>query len=119
MPSAPNASAILMKSGSQSRVVAEYLSCQNSFCHCLTIPRVPLFRSTTVTGRSSARDVAISCMTIWNPPSPVIAMTFLSGQAALAPIAAGRPYPMVPNVPEERSWRGCSMFRKCIAHIWF
>lgn len=119
IPRAPKDSASLTKSGSHLRVVLEYLSFQNSFCHCLTMPRVPLFRRTTVTGRSSAMDVATSCMTIWNPPSPVTAMTFLSGRAAFAPMAAGRPYPMVPNVPEESSWRGRSMSRKCIAHIWF
>ena len=26
---------------------------------------------------------------------------------------------MVPNVPDERSLRGCSKLRWCIAHIWF
>ena len=50
-------------------------------------------------------------MTIWKPPSPVIAMTFMSGFAALAPIAAGSPYPIVPNVPDERNLRGFSMSR--------
>lgn len=91
IPTAPNASASFTKSGSPRSVVLEYLPFQNSFCHCLTIPKVPLFSRTTVTGRSSARDVVISCMTIWNPPSPVMAMTSASGLAALAPIAAGSP----------------------------
>jgi len=75
------------------------------------MPRHPLFSRTTVTGRWSATDVASSWMTIWSPPSPVIVMTFLSGHAALAPIAEGNPYPMVPKVPEERNCLGCSMFR--------
>ena len=75
------------------------------------MPRHPLFSRTMVTGRSSATDVASSWMTIWSPPSPVTVTTFLSFMAALAPMADGRPNPMVPNVPDEMNWRGCSMFR--------
>ena len=33
-------------------------------------------------------------------PSPVNKTTFLSGFASLAPIAAGRPNPIVPSPPE-------------------
>ena len=75
------------------------------------MPRHPLFSRTTVTGRSSATEVASSWMTICSPPSPVIVMTFFSGRAVLAPIAAGSPKPIVPNVPEVRNCRGCSMSR--------
>ena len=53
------------------------------------MPSVPLFRRTTVTGRSSARDVAISCMTIWKPPSPVIAMTFMPSALILSTCFSG------------------------------
>ena len=44
--------------------------------------------------------VAISCMFIWNPPSPEMAQTGSSGRASATPIAAGTAKPIVPSPPE-------------------
>ena len=53
-------------------------------------------------------QVASSCVFIWNEPSPVMQTTVSSGQPTLAPIAAGRPKPIVPRPPELIQRRGLS-----------
>ena len=45
-------------------------------------------------------------MVIWKLPSPSMSMTSLSGKAAWAPRAAGKPKPMVPSPPEVMNRRG-------------
>ena len=52
--------------------------------------------------------VASSGIVIWKPPSPAMTQTSLSGQAILAPIAAGSAKPIVPRPPEVMSVRGSS-----------
>ena len=52
-------------------------------------------------------------------PSPATSKTGRSGRAKCAPIAAGKPYPIVPSPPEVIQVRGC-LKQKCWAvHIWF
>ncbi len=62
--------------------------------------------------------MTISCPVIWKQPSPSTQTTVASGRAALAPIAAGMPKPIVPRPPEVMKLRGRSQRRYCIAHIW-
>ena len=52
------------------------------------------------TGIRSCTIVAISCMFIWNPPSPEMAHTGSFGRASATPMAAGTAKPMVPRPPE-------------------
>ncbi|MNT99743.1 hypothetical protein D3C72_2426760 [compost metagenome] len=62
--------------------------------------------------------VASSCTFIMKLPSPDTSTTVRSGQANCAPIAAGRPKPMVPSAPLVRWLRGW-LKRQCWAtHIW-
>ena len=49
-----------------------------------------------------------SCAVIWKQPSPSTQTTVASGRAALAPTAAGIPYPIVPSPPEVMKLRGVS-----------
>ena len=53
-----------------------------------------------------AAMVPSSWMFIWKLPSPSMSTKGLSGLAYQAPIAAGRPKPMVPSPPELIHWRG-------------
>ena len=62
----------------------------------------------TLTFTPSCAAVDSSACVIWKPPSPTIAHTSASGRAILAPIAAGRPKPIVPRPPEVMSVRGAS-----------
>ena len=62
--------------------------------------------------------VASSAAVIWKPPSPTITQTSFSGQANLAPMAAGSAKPIVPRPPEVMSVRGCSWWKYCASHIW-
>ena len=62
--------------------------------------------------------VAISWEFIWNDPSPAMQTTVASGRATAAPMAAGKPKPMVPRPPEDRKVRGRSRCRNWWAHIW-
>jgi len=54
----------------------------------------------TLMGMLLRVQVASSWLVIWKQPSPSMSHTGRSGQASLAPIAAGRPYPMVPAPAE-------------------
>ena len=51
-------------------------------------------------------------------PSPSTSMTSRSGLAICAPMAAGRPKPMVPMLPDVSHVRGCLKSKYCAAHIW-
>ena len=62
--------------------------------------------------------VAISCVFIWKDPSPAMQTTWSSGQPILAPMAAGKPKPMVPRPPLEMNVRACSRWICWCAHIW-
>ena len=61
---------------------------------------------TTLTGIFSWAHVASSWAFIWTEPSPAMQTTSWSGQPTAAPIAAGRPKPIVPSPPELIQWRG-------------
>ncbi|MBA7714738.1 hypothetical protein ES703_123770 [subsurface metagenome] len=88
------------------RQVAEYRLLKKNSCHCLTIPRYPLLRIAILMGSSCWLIVAISWIFICMLPSPAISITVASGCAICAPIAAGRPYPMVPRPPDVINCRG-------------
>ena len=62
--------------------------------------------------------VESSAAVIWKPPSPAMTQTSFSGQAILAPMAAGSAKPMVPRPPEVMSERGASCLKYCASHIW-
>ena len=70
------------------------------------MPKWPLFIRKTLTGISCWAAVANSCTFITRLPSPARQTTVSSGQATLAPIAAGRPKPIVPRPPELSHRRG-------------
>ena len=72
----------------------------------------------TLTGTLLILAVAISWLFIWNEPSPAMQTTCSSGQPILAPMAAGKPKPIVPRPPEEMKVRACSRWMFCRAHIW-
>ena len=62
--------------------------------------------------------VAISWLFIWNDPSPATHTTCFSGQPMAAPMAAGKPKPIVPRPPDDRKLRGASRSTLWAAHIW-
>jgi hypothetical protein len=74
--------------------------------HWRTMPRKLLFSTNIFTGMRFAATVASSWMFIWKLPSPSISTNGLSGLANQAPMAAGRPKPMVPSPPELIHCRG-------------
>ena len=57
--------------------------------------------TSTFTGTRLMAAVAISWLFIWNDPSPATHTTVLSGHPMAAPMAAGKPKPMVPRPPDE------------------
>ena len=74
---------------------------------------------TTLTGMSCSRQVASSWMFIWNEPSPVSSTLGIVGSLpTAAPMAAGRPKPIVPRPPELIQRRGLEKWKYCAAHIW-
>ena len=72
----------------------------------------------TLIGTSLILAVAISCEFIWKEPSPATQTTSDSGHPILAPMAAGKPKPMVPRPPDEMNVRACSRWMFWCAHIW-
>jgi hypothetical protein len=70
------------------------------------MPRKPLLMMATLILMPSCSAVASSQEVIWKPPSPTTTHTSLSGQANLAPMAAGSAKPIVPRPPEVMSERG-------------
>jgi hypothetical protein len=50
--------------------------------------------------------------------SPSMSITSRSGLANCAPMAAGKPNPIVPMEPEVSHWRGLLKSKYCAAHIW-
>ena len=64
------------------------------------MPSIRLLRTTTTTGSSSSTQVARLFSVIPKLPSPAMSTTGRSGLAAFAPMAAGKPQPMVPRPPE-------------------
>ena len=64
------------------------------------MPKYSLFKITIFTAEEVWKIVPSSWMVIWNPPSPITAITSLSGSPILAPSAAGSAKPMVPSPPE-------------------
>lgn len=91
-------------------------------CHCSTIPWNSLLNRSTLTPMSYWLAVASSMAVMENEASPSTSTTIFSGAATLAPIAEGRPKPMVwtsqygvkftctapltPRPPEETQLRG-------------
>ena len=87
------------------------------------MPRAELFRIAILTGACSRNAAVISSLVIWKLPSPSISHTgFLSSKKRCAPIeapmAAGRPKPIVPRPEEDSHECAFSKFRNCEAHIW-
>ena len=82
------------------------------------MPRQLLLRIISFTGRLFSRMVASSWMFICTEPSPAMHTTRLSGLPAWAPMAAGRPKPMVPAPPLLRKVRLRVQVRYWAAHIW-
>jgi hypothetical protein len=72
----------------------------------------------TFTGISYSAQVASSWMFICTDASPAITTVGISGQPTAAPIAAGRPKPIVPRPPELIQRRGWAKWKYCAAHIW-
>src|SRR4051794_41584521 len=72
----------------------------------------------TFTGIPFSLQVANSWAFIWIDPSPVIRQVGTSGTATAAPIAAGRPKPIVPRPPELIQRRGLAEWKYCALHIW-
>jgi hypothetical protein len=70
------------------------------------MPRKLLLSTNIFSGMALAATVASSWMFIWKLPSPSISSTGRSGRANQAPIAAGKPNPMVPSPPELTHCRG-------------
>ena len=71
------------------------------------------------TGNSSQTAVASSCSFIWNPPSPEMLTTGISGTPSFAPSAEGSPYPIVPSPPDVSSLLLPRSCKNCVVHIWF
>ena len=82
------------------------------------MPSALLSISTIFTGSLQRAMVASSCTFIMKPPSPLTRTTVRSGQANCAPIAAGRPKPIVPSAPLVRWLRGWVNRQCCATHIW-
>ena len=82
------------------------------------MPSDALSSTTSLTGSRSCAAVASSCTLSSSEPSPVTHTTVASGRATWAPIAAGRPKPIVPSPPEVIQRRGRSKRRRLAAHIW-
>lgn len=72
-------------------------------CHCRTIPWNLLFSTKTFTPIPNWLAVWSSMAVILKLASPSISMTVLCGAATFAPMAAGRPKPIV---CENRQYRG-------------
>ena len=72
------------------------------------MPSEPLFRLMILTGRLYCVQVDSSWMHIWMEPSPVMQATGTSGLASTAPMANGKPTPIVPRPPELTQRRGLS-----------
>lgn len=64
-------------------------------CHCTTIPWNSLFKIRTLTPMLYWEAVASSIAVMLNEASPSMSTTVLFGAATLAPMAAGRPKPIV------------------------
>ena len=72
----------------------------------------------TFTSMSCSTAVASSWQVMTRLPSPATHTTSSSGFATLAPIADGRPKPIVPRPPELIHLRGLSKWKCCAVHIW-
>ena len=67
---------------------------------------VYICENNTIYGTSCLTAVAISFIFIRKHPSPAIFTTILSGHPVFAPMAAPRPYPIVPRPPDVKSVLG-------------
>ena len=115
----PSASAVFTKFFFLSDLsLAESRPLKKSRCHCMTIPSPKLFSTMILIGRSYVVTVSNSPRFMRILASPSTSMTILSGRANCAPMAAGRPNPMVPMLPEVSQRRGSRKSEYCAAHIW-
>jgi hypothetical protein len=64
-------------------------------CHCCTIPWNSLLNTRTLTPMLYCEAVASSIAVMLNDASPSMSTTVFCGAATLAPMAAGRPKPIV------------------------
>src|SRR4026209_2798064 len=82
------------------------------------MPMYLLLRLMILIGRRYCLQVESSCRHIWIEDSPVTQGTVAPGFAICAPIAAGRPKPIVPRPPELIQRRGFAKWKYWAAHIW-
>ena len=81
------------------------------------MPSEKLFIKNTMTGKLSKTDTASEFSVILKLPSPAMSNTGTSGLAAFAPIAAGKPQPIVPRPVELKKVPGCITSKNNDAHI--
>src|ERR671922_1025778 len=72
----------------------------------------------TITGNLSSTDTASEFSVMLNEPSPAMSTTGTLGLAALAPIEAGNPKPIVPRPVELKNVPGEITSKYSDAHIW-
>src|ERR687893_1267277 len=72
----------------------------------------------TITGSLSSTDTASEFSVMLKDPSPAISTTGTLGLAALAPIEAGNPKPIVPRPVELKKVPGVITSKWRDAHIW-
>ena len=80
---------------------------QNMSCCWRTMPSDALSSIDELDRDPWCAAVASSCTLSSSEPSPVTHTTVASGRATCAPMAAGRPKPIVPSPPEVIQRRGC------------
>ncbi len=84
----------------------------------MTMPSPKLFSTMILIGRSYVVTVSSSPRFMRMLASPSTSITSLFGCANCAPMAAGRPKPIVPMLPDVSHWRGSRKSQYCAAHIW-
>mmetsp|Transcript_14509 Transcript_14509/g.31428 ORF Transcript_14509/g.31428 Transcript_14509/m.31428 type:complete len:232 (-) Transcript_14509:996-1691(-) len=92
---------------------------KKSFCQTWTICWRPSFMMAILMGSWCSLTVPRSLRVMLNDESPSMSSTVRSGQAICAPMAAGRPKPMVPSEPEETIDLGVVQRRNWQAIIWW
>ena len=81
-------------------------ACAHPKTAAVSYTHLDVYKRQTLTLASSSAAVANSCTFIRMLPSPVKQTTVRCGSASAAPIAAGKPNPIVPSPPEVSHWRG-------------
>mmetsp|Transcript_43047 Transcript_43047/g.94275 ORF Transcript_43047/g.94275 Transcript_43047/m.94275 type:complete len:232 (+) Transcript_43047:877-1572(+) len=92
---------------------------KKSFCQTWTICCRPSFMMAILMGSWCSLTVPRSLSVMLKEESPSTSSTVFSGQATCAPMAAGRPKPMVPSEPEVMIERGVVQRRNWHDIIWW